>query len=215
MAESVPNVGASFPFDRLLPEIQLLVLEAALPQQRVFHVSDATKNGFSFYIRHPPPALLSACHGTRAAILRSGVFLDGGQGAFFLPAVDLLYFDRSHQRHVRAADGEAPGRADLGPGAVRSAAVRAGAGDAAGGDQGAVGRCVGHERGAAGEGPRTETESGQGRAGGAASGWAEELSSAVGGDEKEEEERERWEQREQETDWRAYTPGQDAADWRS
>lgn len=99
MAESVPNEGASFPFDRLLPEIQLLVLEAALPPQRIFHVSDATKSSFTFYIRHPPPAVLSVCHGARTAVLRHGVFLDGAHGAFFLPAVDMLYFDRSHRRH--------------------------------------------------------------------------------------------------------------------
>ncbi|KAJ4154801.1 hypothetical protein LMH87_000077 [Akanthomyces muscarius] len=99
MAESVPNEEISFPFDRLLPEIQLLVLEAALPSQRIFHVSDATKSSFTFYIRHPPPAVLSVCHMLRTAILRHGAFLDGAHGAFFLPAIDMLYFDRSHRRH--------------------------------------------------------------------------------------------------------------------
>ncbi|OAA56837.1 hypothetical protein ISF_07353 [Cordyceps fumosorosea ARSEF 2679] len=104
------SATSSFPFDRLPPEIQLLVLEAALPSQRIFHVSGERRHGgggsFTFHVRHAPPAVLSVCRAARTTVLRRGLFLDGAHGAFFLPAVDMLYLDRSHRRHLQrpAAD---------------------------------------------------------------------------------------------------------------
>ncbi|KAJ6782778.1 hypothetical protein PWT90_04135 [Aphanocladium album] len=120
-SKTTPELS-SFPFDRLLPEIQLLVLEAALPDQRIFHVSghyhykpsasdtqhpDDHRNTttrsskFTFHIRHAPPAVLSVCRAARAACLRHGLFLDGAHGAFFQPAVDMLYLDRNDRPHFR------------------------------------------------------------------------------------------------------------------
>lgn len=114
---ALSETAPSFPFHRLLPELQILVLEAALPDQRVFHVAgqyhyisnDRDENGtgrlrlsekFSFHVRHPPPAVLSVCRAARYAVLRLGLFLDGAHGAFFVPAVDMLYFDRNERSHI-------------------------------------------------------------------------------------------------------------------
>ncbi|OAA50930.1 hypothetical protein BBO_00877 [Beauveria brongniartii RCEF 3172] len=110
-----------FRFENLPAELKLIIIKAALPEQRIFHVSgrwtdkyepketDADTYGFTFYYRHPPPALLSVCPAMRAAVLQCGVFLDslrGARGAFFVPTIDMLYFDERYaERHLRRWHG--------------------------------------------------------------------------------------------------------------
>ncbi|KAM3452261.1 hypothetical protein MY3296_004699 [Beauveria thailandica] len=102
-----------FRFEHLPAELKLIIIKAALPEQRIFHVSGrwtdeyepkktgADTYGFTFYYRHPPLTLLSVCPAMRAAVLQCGVFRDslrGARGAFFVPAIDMLYLDERHAR---------------------------------------------------------------------------------------------------------------------
>ncbi|KAM3559878.1 hypothetical protein MY1884_003214 [Beauveria asiatica] len=102
-----------FRFEHLPAELKLIIIKAALPEQRIFHVSGrwmdeyepkktgADTYGFTFYYRHPPLTLLSVCPAMRAAVLQCGVFLDslrGARGAFFVPTIDMLYLDERHAR---------------------------------------------------------------------------------------------------------------------
>ncbi|KAM3482760.1 hypothetical protein MY8738_003788 [Beauveria namnaoensis] len=136
MAESSSQVEpARFRFNDLPAELKLIIIKAALPEQRIFHVSGrwtdesepketgADTHGFTFYYRHPPPVLLSVCPAMRATVLQCGVFLDslrGARGAFFIPAVDMLYLDEYHApRYIRQWYGGSP-NAD----AARWAAIR-------------------------------------------------------------------------------------------
>ncbi|KAM3499756.1 hypothetical protein MY10362_007018 [Beauveria mimosiformis] len=116
MAESSSAVKPPrFRFEDLPAELKLIIIKAALPEQRIFHVSSRWKDkykpketgadtyGFTFYYRHPPPALLSVCPAMRAAALQCGVFLDslrGARGAFFVPAIDMLYLDERHAERL-------------------------------------------------------------------------------------------------------------------
>jgi hypothetical protein len=97
------SIPETFDFQRLLPELQDLIWEAALPEPRVFHVrrtfgpwnGSSTFAGTDFHISHPPPALLWVCKSSRAIAHRKGIYLGRKADTWFNPERDILYFDKS------------------------------------------------------------------------------------------------------------------------
>ena len=124
------TTAGAFPFGRLPEDLRLLVWEATLPDQRVFHVdriastrfldkkrsprglkpSDSPRF-FTFHITHAPPSALHVCSESRAVSLCRGFFLSpypelGIAGVWFCPERDVLYFDRTMRLPLRMAGSE-------------------------------------------------------------------------------------------------------------
>ncbi|ROV89548.1 hypothetical protein VSDG_08533 [Cytospora chrysosperma] len=93
---------------RLLPaELRIMVWEHAVKglDERIFHAKPGTaKRNFliSFWNCPRPPAVLHACHDSRAVAKRqlSFIFNDNeGNGMWWNPRADILYFDFNPYRH--------------------------------------------------------------------------------------------------------------------
>ncbi|KAJ4267590.1 hypothetical protein NW762_003699 [Fusarium torreyae] len=104
----------------LPPELRDLVWSFTLPDYRIFHVkevsrqeahSDTTKREmcFHFHIRHALPVALQTCRESRTVALREGFFLSphgDDPGVWFRPATDILYFDRNQRTTFQVKPGQ-------------------------------------------------------------------------------------------------------------